>query len=221
MVTLGDHVSNADRLRGAVKRLHREKRAAYGNTWKRRGEVGSVIANIARKVDRLELAATGAPVTRDEGVADTVVDLLVYCLMYQTYLADADDQIAEQLFRDDFPPPYSENVNGFEVVLNQLDLSDLDQIPQNRSLSQAALQVVAVFNDLDSCFGYEQESLPSDRFAILVKLTTAVIWTLVVLRSESPALYSSFLDTWGEGAMPLTLGVVAGQDPESDVRAGW
>jgi hypothetical protein len=25
----------------------------------------------------------------------------------------------------------------------------------------------------------------------------------------------------GQGAMPLTLGILAGQDPESDLRAGW
>ena len=77
-------------FREAVRRLHRAKDAAYRDAWKRRGEVGSILANIARKVDRLEYGLDGAPATAGESWLDTAADLLVYCLKYQAYLADLD-----------------------------------------------------------------------------------------------------------------------------------
>jgi len=61
----------------AVRRLHEAKAAAYRGAWKRRGEVLSILANIARKVDRLECALDGAAVTPDEARLDTAIDLLV------------------------------------------------------------------------------------------------------------------------------------------------
>src|SRR5260370_15928262 len=50
-------------FREAVARLHRAKDAVYRDAWKRRGEVISILANIARKVDRLEYGLDGAPAT--------------------------------------------------------------------------------------------------------------------------------------------------------------
>ncbi len=49
-----------DVFREVVTRLHRVKDAAYRDAWKRRGEVISILANIARKVDRLEYGLGGA-----------------------------------------------------------------------------------------------------------------------------------------------------------------
>ena len=40
------------KFREAVRQLHRRKDAAYRDAWKKRGEVLSILANIARKVDR-------------------------------------------------------------------------------------------------------------------------------------------------------------------------
>lgn len=81
----------------ALRRLHRAKDAAYGDAWKRRGEVLSILANIARKVDRLEYSLDGAPATSGETLLDTAVDLLVYCLKYQEYLAGFDPEAARLL----------------------------------------------------------------------------------------------------------------------------
>jgi hypothetical protein len=61
-------------FREAVTWLHRAKDAAYRDAWKRRGEVISILANIARKVDRLEYGLNGAPATPDESWADTAAD---------------------------------------------------------------------------------------------------------------------------------------------------
>lgn len=62
---------------------HDEKHAAYGNSWKKRGEQMSIMANIARKVDRL-----GGADTSDETSADTAMDLFVYLAKYLTWIHD-------------------------------------------------------------------------------------------------------------------------------------
>lgn len=65
-----------------VAELHAEKHAVYGDSWKRRGEQVAILANIARKVDRLGVAGAG------DTSADTAVDLLVYLLKYRLWLTD-------------------------------------------------------------------------------------------------------------------------------------
>lgn len=67
-----------------VAKLHEEKNAAYGDSWKRRGEMLGILANIARKVDRLEVGGE----TTDESQADTAIDLLVYLAKYRFWLAE-------------------------------------------------------------------------------------------------------------------------------------
>jgi thymidylate synthase len=67
-----------------AKQLHAEKSAAYGDSWCRRGEVLGILANIARKVDRL----SGGKETADENLADTALDLYVYAAMYRWWLVD-------------------------------------------------------------------------------------------------------------------------------------
>lgn len=61
--------------------LHDAKDAAYGASWKRRGEMLGIMANIARKIDRL-----GNGETADETSADTAVDLFVYLAKYRAWL---------------------------------------------------------------------------------------------------------------------------------------
>lgn len=69
--------------------LHLEKEAAYGGSWKRRGEMLGIMANIARKVDRLDGGETS-----DETSADTAGDLFVYLAKYRTWLEDHRDEAA-------------------------------------------------------------------------------------------------------------------------------
>lgn len=63
-----------------VSDLHAEKSAAYGDSWCRRGEQIGIMANIARKVDRLGVAGGG------DTSADTAIDLLVYLIKYARWL---------------------------------------------------------------------------------------------------------------------------------------
>ena len=66
-----------------VADLHAAKHAGYGDSWKKRGELMSILPNIARKVDRLQ-----QPGDDVETKADTAIDLLVYLLKYRWWLVD-------------------------------------------------------------------------------------------------------------------------------------
>lgn len=73
---------NTDFIESAIA-IHNDKHAAYGDSWKKRGEAVSIQANIARKVDRL-----GGGDTSDETQADTALDLLVYLAKYDVWLQE-------------------------------------------------------------------------------------------------------------------------------------
>lgn len=59
-----------------VQQLHAEKDAVYGDSWCRRGEQMAIMANIARKVDRLGVAGAG------DTASDTAIDMAVYLVKY-------------------------------------------------------------------------------------------------------------------------------------------
>lgn len=77
------HPANSERFIREVSELHISKDAAYGTSWNARGELFSILPNIARKVDRL-----GQGQTDDETQTDTACDLMVYLAKYRTWLAD-------------------------------------------------------------------------------------------------------------------------------------
>lgn len=74
-----------DELTAEIAALHDTKHAAYGDSWKRRGETLGILANIARKVDRL------GKTDDTETALDTAVDLLVYLVKMGTWLDDQED----------------------------------------------------------------------------------------------------------------------------------
>jgi thymidylate synthase len=77
--------------------LHNEKSAAYGDSWCRRGETLGILANIARKVDRL---STGGETT-DETQVDTAIDLLVYLAKYRAWLSGSySDSLTNEILLD-------------------------------------------------------------------------------------------------------------------------
>lgn len=65
-----------------VSELHEEKHKVYGNSWKKRGEMLGIMANIARKIDRLGTNGAG------DTAADTAIDLLCYLAKYRLWLTD-------------------------------------------------------------------------------------------------------------------------------------
>ena len=67
-----------------VINLHAEKDKAYQGSWKKRGEAVGILANIARKIDRIGYSGGGDTAT------DTAIDLLVYLLKYRIWLQEKD-----------------------------------------------------------------------------------------------------------------------------------
>jgi thymidylate synthase len=79
--TLAPEGENPEPLIERIITLHNEKDAAYGDSWCKRGEMLGIMANIARKVDRL-----GGGETADETSLDTAMDLFVYLAKYKAWI---------------------------------------------------------------------------------------------------------------------------------------
>lgn len=69
-------------------RLHGHKTIGYGDAWRKRGEVLSIFANLARKYDRLAVVLDDGVRSADERLVDTVADLCIYSGKYLTWLAE-------------------------------------------------------------------------------------------------------------------------------------
>lgn len=88
----GGPSSNRDHHRIEVfdllDRLHRHKDVAYGDAWRKRGEVIAIFANMARKYDRLLVAFDEQRPAATEPLGDTVADLCIYAGKYLTWIAE-------------------------------------------------------------------------------------------------------------------------------------
>lgn len=71
-------------FRRYIDELHRSKAKAYRGSWRKRGEFISILANIARKADRLGVAGGG------DTSADTVIDFFVYLMLYRLWLTEVE-----------------------------------------------------------------------------------------------------------------------------------
>jgi len=173
--------------------LHRDKNGAYGNAWKKRGEVMSVLANLARKVDRLATAGT----TRDENVLDTAVDLLVYAIKYQTFLADLDPAVAA-MFDPAVPAPYSDGTAGFEalwVALPQEAVEGGYDVP----VAEAVARVEAAFAGLERHFDVATPRVAVvDRAASAAALAFAAAVLVGAVCRADPDGLDAFIDRWKE-----------------------
>ena len=133
------HLTGADAMIDHINKLHAEKAAAYGDSWKRRGESG-ILGNIARKVDRIRLGGS----TRDEAQADTAQDLLVYLGLYRCWLAGDEgnpEQVAE-LFKSLCVVDYSPD---FDASLDRLF---------NMEYGPSSEKIVLVNDMLDEAYTY-------------------------------------------------------------------
>jgi hypothetical protein len=186
-------VSSIEDFKEAIKSLHRAKDTVYRNAWKKRGEVLSIMANIARKIDRLEYIADGATITTDESALDTAIDLLVYSLKYQTFLADQDNTIAAQLFgTSDMVANYSDGPKWVDFLLSNLDLTKLHdaRVPYEKAVKE----VLSCFNKLETCFfGMNTQRPVEERLGYVEQLVEATIDLIAILIHDKQALYENFI----------------------------
>ncbi|GAB1644183.1 nucleoside triphosphate pyrophosphohydrolase family protein [Krasilnikovia sp. MM14-A1259] len=181
-------------FRAAAAALHRSKNAAYGDSWKRRGEQISILANIARKVDRLSLVAANGTETADENTVDTVIDLFIYALKYLTFLADQDPAAVPDLpGRPEEAGGWSDGPDGLERLLTALDLSALDR---TTSASLAA-DIDHTFAELEACFPVTGSTAPATtRARLATELADHALQALAVLRETHSDLYEMFVRSW-------------------------
>ena len=130
-------------------RVHKQKNAAYGSSWRRRGEMLGIMANIARKLDRLA-AGTSTP---DETQADTAGDLLVYLVKYELWLVNAqssDDPEAVAHRLADWTPTTSgrgpnrvliENLNSLFSELEALVMAPASRADYERKLAKVTRMI--------------------------------------------------------------------------------
>ncbi|CCD95363.1 hypothetical protein BRAO375_4180018 [Bradyrhizobium sp. ORS 375] len=138
-------------FKSAVKRLHAVKDRAYGSAWKRRGELISILPNIARKSDRLEtIIATGAKMD-GETMLDTAIDLYVYSEKYRLFLAQDLDE--GTLLPPGSPTLLSDHDANFDALVDRLDLSV--------SSPSAADLIGEIVDHFDTCWRRAEAGAPT------------------------------------------------------------
>ena len=125
----GSHGVDETGFKEAIKRLHARKDRAYGAAWKRRGEVVSVLPNVARKVDRLEVVAGEGFLGGDEAILDTAIDLYVDATKYRLLLDERTG--VSDLLPSGAPMPFSDHEANFDhVVEMERFLNDAACLPE-------------------------------------------------------------------------------------------
>jgi hypothetical protein len=188
--------ARSNQLRRAIVRLHAVKTAHYGNAWKKRGEGVSVLTNEARKVDRIEEVGARETSTNYESLFDTYVDLLVYLLKHQTLLADEDPEVAKALgLVGRCERPYSERLDAFDVLLEKVDFSFIDDNP-NKHFNPA--RITAAFAALEANFvGLAAATPVSMRLAAVQHLVSETVAGLAAFTTSSPSQFDAFLADYG------------------------
>jgi len=194
-----DAYSDQDAVESAVpsamfallKKLHSQKDAAYGNAWKRRGEQTSILANVARKVDRLESYQLTKNEMPGESSLDTAVDLLVYLTKYRLFLLERLPS-GETLLPKNAPKPFSDHVCNFDALIDELQASSL-----NTDDKDHAALIIAAFERLNE--GMLSESSSAEiRLAQVSELIVVTAGLVSSIARRFPYLVQELANSLGE-----------------------
>lgn len=206
-----------------LERLHQYKDAAYGDAWRKRGEVIAIFANMARKYDRLLVAFDEDRPAATEALGDTVGDLCVYTAKYLTWIAEQHPE-AFTAAATGIDPATVSPAHGPEPLATVFAaLADEGASEPPASAQAAWEEVQRSFDALDrSLMAQSTPGTPTaDPLDFSAKTTLAwqlciqLSWLLVLLEQETPGT----LDTLrGEvDAMDTGAGLTASQ-PELVTR---
>lgn len=133
-----------DEAKDYIKKLHAKKNAVYGPAWKKRGEMTSIIANVARKVDRIaEFFEKGTEID-SETITDTSADLFVYLTKYRLFLMDELPALAIGVLPTGAPLKFSDHVTNFDALVDLTEIQETDTV----AVHQVAQQMVNQFEAL-------------------------------------------------------------------------
>ncbi|MCJ1699331.1 thymidylate synthase [Rathayibacter festucae] len=171
-------VLSRDELLSGIILLHRSKSAAYGDSWKRRGELGSILPNIARKVDRFRTLADVSEKIGGEEWFDTAVDLLVYAVKYKTYLLDQSGPPATSP-----EGTWSDGYWGFEKLLTATP--SVEGVNINEEISRATKVLGDLEEAIDNGAGSNLRLLIVDELILAANRITSRISTSDPLRARA------------------------------------
>jgi hypothetical protein len=147
-----------------LERLHRHKDAAYGDAWRKRGEVIAIFANLARKYDRLLVAFDEQRPAATDPLGDTVADLCVYAAKYLTWIAELHPA---ELDRAGLPVPAANQIaanrgpDALRLVLEAV-AATVGQLPPDSAAARA--RVRADFETLEAALmAQASPDAPGDR----------------------------------------------------------
>lgn len=196
-------MTDQDRFMLAVRNLHRQKSTAHGPAWKRRGELISIMANLARKADRIGSAMrapTPAKTRRDHhGHRCRPVHIHDQVL---TFPADQDPLVAASLPpSQSFASGLSDGISGFDHLLAATAVSDR---PESASVDtqHAAASVLSAFAQLEQCFDNTGPTCSPTARTIRAEALRAASCRrrqlINALRQEAPDSFELFVLTWSE-----------------------
>ncbi len=168
-------------LKSLIKAIHASKDAAYGDSWKRRGELTSILCNIARKVDRLRVYSVKGTLVDDESPLNTAIDLLVYVLKYRLFLLESAPSDAAAALPPAAPRPFSDHVQNFEVLVDRMTFGEGGEAfnDQVEELAQTLEEVHAAV---------QSRSGVSERLDLVSRLTGASEALVARCAAEAPGM---------------------------------
>lgn len=182
----------------AIKDLHTRKDAAYGPSWKKRGELTSILCNVARKVDRLEqYTATGVTIG-EESVFETAIDLFVYLIKYRLFLLDrmpdgTDTALSKGL------RPFSDNVHAFNLSTDQYISHRMPTEPTDMILSE----IVTKFEQIHAIVAKGTAS-DTERLAGVKGLADLVFGLIGALSDKDPHLIQKIEQSYNVPVQPAS-----------------
>lgn len=187
-----------DEVVSLLCRLHRVKDRAYGDAWRRRGEVLGIFANLARKHDRLELALKETTTSKAESLADTVADLCIYAGKYVTWLAEVAPLEHDALGDGAGAWAISRGREGLEEALRGLQTwAWRARVASPQTVPAAAACVAAAFSELEEALLRQADGMKSglstaQKVDRAMRLATCSVWLLVRLDEGDHSLIEGF-----------------------------
>lgn len=168
-------------LPSVIKSLHYRKDAAYGASWKKRGELTSILANIARKADRLDVFVRSGAELYDESIFDTAIDLFVYVTKYRLFLMESTSVSDNTILPLNAPTPYSDHAENFDVLVDLVEFREQEK----RTLVELVSQMQAILGEIHNkatSVGYSAEN----KLVAATQLSNVAVQVIVAVVEEVP-----------------------------------
>jgi thymidylate synthase len=189
-----EFVEQRRELLALLERLHRHKDAAYGDAWRKRGEVIAIFANMARKYDRLQVAFDEQKPAATEALGDTLGDLCVYVAKYLTWIAERHPDCFRKAVTGIDPQEISPAHGPEPLATTLAAVANETAIAVPSSANAAWQQVQESFETLDrALMAQSTPGAPSadlldfrQKAAVAWRLCGQISWLAILLEHENP-----------------------------------